>query len=243
MAKIYMIFKEIFINKKYSILYNYSAILFCSMMQSKYQYDCFVILCFFFYFNIIYLIFYCLRACFFVNSVKELLTSFLAFFEGSLLVYICIIENMLLTDKVINEFSSTLAFIIISYVYFIAIFKQYILIPKNYVTRICIAFAAGFIYLLPLFWFIGTYNYKMYYNEELFNSLDLAFKESFITGLMDVIGNGMKVVGGGFKHEEVIFFILVPFGATLSMKIIEYYLKKNEYRRIVFGVYDSYKNK
>lgn len=48
MAKIYMIFKEIFINKKYSILYNYSAILFCSMMQSKYQYDCFVILCFFF---------------------------------------------------------------------------------------------------------------------------------------------------------------------------------------------------
>ena len=45
----------------------------------------------------------------------------------------------------------------------------------------------------------------MYYNEELFNSLDLAFKESFITGLMDVIGNGMKVVGGGFKHEEVIF--------------------------------------
>lgn len=38
MAKIYMIFKEIFINKKYSILYNYSAILFCSMMQSKYQY-------------------------------------------------------------------------------------------------------------------------------------------------------------------------------------------------------------
>ena len=54
MAKIYMIFKEIFINKKYSILYNYSAILFCSMMQSKYQYDCFVILCFFFYFNIIF---------------------------------------------------------------------------------------------------------------------------------------------------------------------------------------------
>lgn len=83
----------------------------------------------------------------------------------------------------------------------------------------------------------------MYYNEELFNSLDLAFKESFITGLMDVIGNGMKVVGGGFKHEEVIFFILVPFGATLSMKIIEYYLKKNEYRRIVFGVYNLYKNK
>ncbi len=101
----------------------------------------------------------------------------------------------------------------------------------------------GWIYLIPLFWFIGTYNYKMYYNEELFNSLDLAFKESFITGLMDVIGNGMKVVGGGFKHEEVIFFILVPFGATLSMKIIEYYLKKNEYRRIVFGVYDLYKNK
>lgn len=162
---------------------------------------------------------------------------------GGLLVYICIIENMLLADKVMNEFSSTLVFIIISYVYFIAIFKLYILIPKDYVTRICIAFAAGFIYLIPLFWFIGTYNYKMYYNEELFNSLDLAFKESFFIGLMDVIGNGMKVVGGGFKHEEVIFFILVPFGATLSMKIIEYYLKKNEYRRIVFGVYDLYKNK
>lgn len=88
MAKIYMMFKEIFINKKYSIFYNCSAILLCNMMQSKYQYDFLVILCFFFYFNIMYLIFYYLRACFFVHSFKELLTSFLALLNGSLLVYI-----------------------------------------------------------------------------------------------------------------------------------------------------------
>lgn len=65
MAKIYMIFKEIFINKEYSIFYNYSASFLCSMIQRKYQYDFFLILCFFFYFNIIYLIFYCLRVFFF----------------------------------------------------------------------------------------------------------------------------------------------------------------------------------